>query len=419
MLDCLIFAGYLMLCVFGVLRSRFVRNSQLPARTLAVLLLLKITAGCLMGRYYQFQQNADSWGYHKDALIEYRLLGESPRAYFLNLFHSGYAHGYSGLLSTHDSFWNDLKNNSMVKLVSVLHFFSGGRYYVNVVLFNTLAFFGLLALYRLYRDSLPGRSRLLLLPVFLLPSSLLFGSLIHKDGVVLALLGFVCYFFNRICRGRRWFSIGTLLLAAMLFLFFLRNYVLAALLPALGAWYFAFKTKTRVAYWTFLFFGLMFAVFFFSGRLWPRADFLQYTVQKQQDFLDLEKGNTTVSLRKLEAQPHSFIKNLSEAATNGLVRPVWGDRALSTALLPFILEIAVCWGIFILFLFFRDTSSGPWPPFVLPLAVFAFLLCLFTGYIVPVLGAIVRYRAVYLPFILMPLLLGIDFNKIPKKLIKK
>jgi hypothetical protein len=205
----------------------------------------------------------------------------------------------------------------------------------------------------------------------------------------------------------------------MLFLFFLRNYVLAALLPALGAWYFAFKTKTRVAYWTFLFFGLMFAVFFFSGRLWPRADFLQYTVQKQQDFLDLEKGNTTVSLRKLEAQPHSFIKNLSEAATNGLVRPVWGDRALSTALLPFILEIAVCWGIFILFLFFRDTSSGPWPPFVLPLAVFAFLLCLFTGYIVPVLGAIVRYRAVYLPFILMPLLLGIDFNKIPKKLIKK
>ena len=420
MLYLLIFTGYLLLSVVAVLRSRFVRASGISPKFLIAILLLKIVAGVAMGRYYEFQQNADSWGYHKDALVEYRLLATSPREYLLNLFHSGYAHGYGGLLSTHDSFWNDLKNNSMVKGVSVLHIFSGGRYYVNVVLFNTLVFFGLIALYRVFRDAFPNRDRVLLIPVFLLPSTLLFGSLIHKDGMVLALLGFVCFFFKRICErdGKQGFN-GLIVMLCLLGIFFLRNYVVAVLLPALLAGYAASVKKGSGLRWSMLFFLLLFVVFFFSRNLLPRADFLQYTAQKQHDFMALEKGNTTLVLHRLEATHVSFIKNFPEALINGLVRPVWRDAGLSKALLPFVLELSCCWGVLIIFIFFRDRKLRWESPLIFPLLFFAFFLCLFTGYIVPVLGAIVRYRAVYLPFLVAPLLGGINLVQLKSIFIKK
>jgi len=409
----LIFTGYLLLSVVAVLRSRFVRASRISPKLLVALLLLKIAAGLAIGRYYEFQQNADSWGYHEDALVEYRLLAASPREYLLNLFQSGYSRGYGGILSTHDSFWNDLKNNSMVKAVSVLHIFSGGRYYVNVVLFNTLVFFGLVALYRLFREVFPQRHRVLLLPVFLLPSTLLFGSLIHKDGLVLAMLGFVCFLFNRVCKksGKVWLDV-ILILFFLTVLFILRNYVVAVLLPALFAWYVASVKKGSGLRWGLTAFSLLFLVFFFSRNIDSRADFLQYTAQKQHDFMALEKGNTTLALHRLDANPISFIRNFPEAFINGLVRPVWGDTVLSKALVPFVLETSICWGLLVLTIFFRIRRNPLGIPFIFPLLFFAFFLCLFTGYIVPVLGAIVRYRSDYLPFLVAPLIAALDFDRI-------
>jgi len=58
-----------------------------------------------------------------------------------------------------------------------------------------------------------------------------------------------------------------------------------------------------------------------------------------------------------------------------------------------------------IFLFATHKNSFPVPKaFLVTIVGFLFLSFLFIGHIIPNLGAIIRYRSIYLPFILTPLM---------------
>ena len=95
-----------------------------------------------IGAYYgQMAQMIDTWAYHNEALQEYELLKTHPIDFFTNLFHTSYESGYSNFLTTHDSWWNDVKANFLIKLMAVFDLFSFGHYYVNVIFVCFLTFF--------------------------------------------------------------------------------------------------------------------------------------------------------------------------------------------------------------------------------------------------------------------------------------
>jgi hypothetical protein len=402
-----------MILCWSLTKIRFVQNAGLANAVIIAIFVCKIMAGLVNGWLTHFTPEVDTWKYHSDGLIEYHLLFSNPKEYFTNLFYTGYSYAYEGVLQTQHSYWNDLKTNLMIKLVSVFHVFSGGNYYVNVILYNFLAFFGHIALYRAFREVYKARPWLLICVVFLLPSLLYFSSAIHKEGLMLAAIGIIVF---NVQQGlhhtgfgfRRWAAV----VLPLCLVFLLRNYVVFALLPALAGWVLAKKIRVAPVL-IFLMVYLVAAVVFFNlHKVFPAVNLPAYMVQKQSDFFELEKANTAIPLHTLQPHFTSYVKNAAQALQHVLCRPFFSDAVLSKFLLPFSVEL-LFYGIVILaFFFLRKTAVSFNHPFVLFGFFFALSVCLIVGYTVPVIGAIVRYRAIYLPFLIAPFLLQLDWDKI-------
>lgn len=377
-----------------------------------VLFAVKIMAGIFSGWLMRNSMNSDTWIYHRDALVEYHLLFTNPSEYFTNLFYTGYQYGYDGVLQFHDSYWNDLKTNLMVKFVSVLHIFSFGHYYVNVVLYNFLVFFGNIALFRIFSNIYQNRDKLLVVTCFLLPSFLLFSSTLHKEGLIFAAISITCYCFYTFIKFTG-FSKRKILLVVLLFLliFFFRSYIIIILIPALFAWFIAERKKYPPIMIYSLIFSAGIFVFFITPYFLPTVDFPQLVIQKQLDFLSLERANSYIGIKPLLPDYKSFLTNAPQALNHTLLRPYIGDYKLSLPLIPFIVELMLYQLLFILFLFFRNKSAVD-KPFIFFCIFFSLFILLIIGYTVPVLWAIVRYRAIYFPFLLTPILCEIDYRKI-------
>lgn len=184
-----------------------------------------------------------------------------------------------------------------------------------------------------------------------------------------------------------------------------------ALLPALMAWVMAYKKKKYplVAYGVVYFIAVV--IFFTLRYLSPAADLPQKIVQKQADFLSLQKARSFIDITLLLPTLKSFITNAPQATGHVLLRPYITDYRLSFYLLPFAIELFFYQILFITFLFFRNKTLAV-DPFILFCLFFSFSVLLITGYTVPVMYAIIRYRSVYLPLLLAPLLCNINWEKL-------
>ncbi len=380
------------------------------------ILLAKIAAGVLLGVITQHAAIADTWLYHRDALDEYHLLLKNPGRYFVNILDSGYKDKFGGVLQLNHSYWNDLKTNFTVKLISLLDIFSGGDYFVNVVLYNFLIFLGCMGLYRVFYYQYKKHHYLLAVVIFLLPSTLLFSSTIHKDGLILAAIGTLLFtFYRALCFTG--FTVKRIVIMAttFLFIFIIRNYVAFMLLPAMFALAFCIKSSFN-KYLIFTATYVIFIVLFFNvSRIFPAIDPPQLVVQKQADFFGLQRANSYVETDTLQPTAKSFISILPQASAHSLGRPVVADYKLSLPLLPFSAELLVYEIAILICLLFQKRILSP--NAVLLFSIFFSLSVLvIIGYTVPVIWAIVRYRSIYLPFILLPVLLNTNWKLFKAKL---
>ncbi len=413
MLIYILFFFWLIFLSWVLTRLKFVKQAGLGAATIIAIFLCKIAAGLVSGKITAGKPNFDTWNYHFEALKEYHLLFTHPKEYVTNLFQTGYSYGYQGVFVTTHSFWNDLKDNLIIKIVSVLHIFSGGNYYTNVVLYNFLTFFGGVAVFRVFDQLYPGRSKLLVTGSFLLPSLLYFGSTIHKDGIIFCALGMLFFIFYQALYISG-FTVKKIMviIICLLPIFLLRSFIFIGLLPALIALVIAVKKKFNATI-TFSVVYIVAAIIFFNLQyLLPSVNLPQYIVQKQAEFLTLEKGNTTVPVDVLQPDGVSFLKNAPQALSHSLFRPYLTDYALSRMLLPLAAEWWCYQMLLIAFIFFKRKDLSFNHPVIIFSLFFTLSICLVIGYTVPVLGAIVRYRSIYLPFLILPILSNIDWQKL-------
>ncbi len=406
-----LFFFWLIVLSWCLTKIRFVKNAGLNNKIVIGLFIIKIIIGLINGWLTAGRGNVDTWGYHRDALEEYHLLFTHPKEYFTNLFYTGYSNRYGGFFQTQNSYWNDLKTNLMVKLVSVLHIFSGGNYYVNVVLYNFLIFFGITGLYRVFKEVYNASTWLTVAMVFLLPSVLYYSSILHKDGLTLAAVGIIIFnIYYGLHQDGFSFKRVFFIFFVFLLMFLLRSYMVFALLPALAAMVICYKKRFNIL----LVFAIVYmasAILFFNLQyIFPSVSLPQYVAQKQADFISL-KGNTAIPVNTLKPSFASYAANAPQALQHSLFRPSFADYKLSVLLLPFTLEMVFYFYLILLF-FYRPGKETYHKPFVLFSLCFAFCSFLFIGYTVPVLGAIIRYRSVYLPFLLAPFVLHTNWNAI-------
>jgi hypothetical protein len=141
------------------------------------------------------------------------------------------------------------------------------------------------------------------------------------------------------------------------------------------------------------------AVFFLAGDIVPALDFPAYVAQRQQEFLAL-KANSMMQAEVLQSSFTGFLKMLPSAIGNVLFKPLPGEGGQLLYLVHAI-EIYVFWA-FIIYTAYKNKFKLR-PRLVKPLfwsmLLFAISNLLIIGYIIPNIGALVRYRSIFLPWI--------------------
>jgi hypothetical protein len=410
----LLFAGFLVLFAWLVTQIKFFTKSGLTPAQLIIIFLLKVMAGIFygwIGVYYgELAQMVDTWAYHYESLKSYEILLKDPSNFFPSLFHNPYEQGFTRFLSSNDSWWNDLKGNFLLMILSFFNLFSFGHYYINVIFYSFLSFFGPVAIYRVMRDVFPAQRLAVLIASFLIPSFIYWTSGIHKEGLIfigLALAVYHIYFGLKESRFPLYRVL--LILFGMLLVLALRNFLIITLIPALIAWILAQKTRYKPL---LVFSGLylFFVVLFFTARyIHPALDFPDAVVVKRGEFLALH-GTSSIVLPQLEPTIKSFIINTPQAFTLAAIRPYPADvhHLLSLAAA---IEINLLLLLFVLFLLLRKNLTF-WTPFLWFGVFLAVSILFMIGYTVNNLGAIVRYRSIILPFLFVPIIALIDWQRI-------
>lgn len=417
-LSYLLFFAYLALFCWLLTRIKFITSTGLGNKLILLLFLCRISAGLLNGYInLYFYHDTDSSFFHLQGIAEYHLLLNDPKSYFSNIFQSNYQDGYTRIFDTTDSFWNDLRSNLISKLLAVFNIFSGTNYFINTIFYNFLIFFGSAGFYKLFSVIFPGKKNTLLICLFLLPSFIYFTSGIHKDGLIFLGLGIVCVNMNYILENRVTIKRALFITGGLLIILLIRNFVFLLLIPALLAWMIAGKRKHMV--WQtfvilYIFFG---SVFFLSGFLSSKFNLPQYVSERQIEFISLSKASgSAINVNPLFPNFRSFLNNTPQALNHSLMRP-YITEVTSILLVPAVLEI-LCYELLLLLFFFFRFKNSINRPFIYFSLFFTISIYMLIGYTIPILGALVRYRSVFLPLLITPIACSINWNFIRRETYK-
>ena len=418
-MEYLLFVMYLVLFAWFFTKVKFFARSGLSRSQLIILFLLKVMAGIFygwIGLYYGgLAQMWDTWGFHTNSIQEYHLLYNNPHEYFTNLFKDPYEGGVSKFFGTTDSYWSDLKGNVFIKILSVFNILSLGNYFINVVFYSFFTLFGPIAIYRVMTDVFPGKKMAVLFATFLVPSFLYWTSGIHKEGLIFTGISLIIYCIYFGTKEKKFgFKRIVGLLTGLLLILTLRNFIIVLIIPAIVAWLLSNRwPKYGLAIFSSLY--LLFGILFFASRyINPRFDFPQAVVNKQKEFIDLA-GGSSIPIRQLKPDAISFLINSPQAITLSTIRPYPSDVRHILSLAAAI-EVNALLLMFVLFLIWpkKNLQSKNLLYFCI---FFAMSILLAIGFSVNNLGAIVRYRSVILPLLVIPMAASIDWRRIGKKFI--
>lgn len=408
MLSALLIGVYGALLVYAMQRLPFHRAAGLSGKMLGGLFITKCLAGAFSTwMILRTQALPDVLMFQREAMKEYELLFSHPTDYLLNFFQAGYAHGHAGFLQAGESYWNDVTVNIIIKLLSLFNIFTGGDLYANGLFFNAVVFTGLVAWYRGFQRLFGVDGWPLWVSIFLVPGALVYSSAIHKEGLVMAGLGWGWYALSRLLGQQKLLGKYLLLLVlAAVFLVLQRNYVGLAFLASLPVviWGWNRPRQAPLVATVLLLIGI--SAFFGLRLVHPSLDFPTWLAGKQAAFLGLPKGNTTVDLPVLDGQLSSYWRVLPTALDHGWLRPYGVDVERSWLLLPFWVE----WWLLLLGAvlslgWYLRRGAKPMLMYLSWMLLFSGIILIIIGYTVPVLGALVRYRTVLYPLFALPMLM--------------
>ncbi|WP_431214704.1 hypothetical protein ACQ86N_08035 [Puia sp. P3] len=383
----LLFIGYSLLIIYGLLKIPFVRDCGIRPVFVLLFFALHAATGILHNwiafRYYP--GHGDPWQFYQlSFMYRTRLLSDFSR------------------FMEDNSTLTYITHNGIIGVNMLLNIFSRDNLDINTLLFSFPVFLGNIALFRVFRRRFPDAAAAAL-TVFLLPSTLFWTVCIHREGVLYMLLGLLTWAFDRWLVSPRLHrrSLYCCLLSLLLILFF-RFYIVLSLLPALVIWLLLEKPSltrrllTPVAAIAALTILLLVFAPGLSGRL------AQAITARQLEFSQLE-GNSRLPLPRWTAPGPAFLGSSPQpsamASSNHL--PGSGGKPLYLA---FSVELVTIWCLIIISLLWRRKHPSAPQPFLAFCLFFSLSGLLVIGAMVPFAGAIVRYRSFFLPFLLAPAL---------------
>jgi len=423
---------YALVCVAAVRFLRFFHLTNIPRHYLIGAFLLKLLAGLVFflvyTRYYTDTSTSDALRYFNDSQIIYHewfqhrdvfwtlMKGEesSNPAYLevinqLEAWSSGYTYGLSDDCST------------IIRINVVISFISFGSFHVHAILLTFFSFIGFTAIFKAFVSFFLGKEKWLFAISFLLPSVVFWTSSVLKESALFFFLGMMLLHMIKLLTDSRLVFSWFMMVVCFVILFYLKMYVIVSMLPAFLFLMVARSLKTISPLLIFLAVHILCFVLaqnahhFFTG-----GDFLYVLHKRQTDFYNvayLSQAGSVIDIPPI-GTVWQFILHFPQAFFLTYFRPM-PFEVLTVPGICFGFENLIYFIIFVMTWVKRKKSftNNEWI-ILLFLMSFVLVFASILGNCVPILGAILRYKIVALPFLLIVLAMIIDKNKLPLKLRK-
>jgi hypothetical protein len=302
-----------------------------------------------------------------------------------------------------------------------MRFFSFGTYYPHAIVMSFLAMIGLTAIYRLFIEAQQGKEFVLMIIVYLMPSTLLWTSGLIKEAFLIFSLGMMFYTLQQIIiQEKRNKIVFVQLFLFLICLFLIKPYIIFMIFPGAVSWILFHKFKSYKLIQIsgiYLIYGILICTF--SAEILGR-NIPDLLTSKQQEFYFVAKrehANSLISIPQLNGTYSSLVLNTPSAIITSMFRPhileVKNPLMLFAALENSLLIILVIWVLLSL----PQEYKNKFPDLFYIALFFSFAIFVLTGLVTPILGAVVRYKVPALPFFLFALVTLIPskyFNYQPK-----
>ncbi len=413
---------YLGIFIFILFRWKFFDIKDISKKYLAGFFLLKVTAGiCLTliyTYYYTDTSKADIYRYFNDSKFITSLVFHEPQVWIKVISGIGmnepetFRHLLPTQYFSHPE--NDFATNNtfIIRVISVLNFLSFNNIYINTLLLNFLSFAGLTVFYKSFSKYFAEFPLILCVPVYLLPSVVFWGNGLLKEQLIFTFLGFF-FFTPRIFREKRLFLTLTFKLIIVSVIYHIKPSVALCLsasiifLPDINI-----SNARRIT--TVCCIAAAIMVFVFAIAPEWRDGLCWQIITKRNEFISLamnEKARSYAADVLTSASCNQLFSLIPPAIIDAILRPfLWEDLSL------FEFFSAIENTLFLTFitvqLFFIKIPKGKEIWLGLFCCSFALLNYLIIGLTVPIAGALVHYRTIAAPFLLLTFLLVTDKNRL-------
>jgi hypothetical protein len=376
--------------------------------------------------HYTDRKTGDTYRFFDDATIMWEAREEGVEVYLKLLTGIGmkederamnYYYSMTHMERSFDeAFFND--NKTIIRANALIMPLSRGHYHVHIAFWCFASMIGLTAILKVLVRYFPRKKMAMFASVFLLPTVLFWGSGVLKEPILLLGLGL---FFRGIMR----FAYGEFkpansigFLSGIVFLILAKGYVLFALIPASLGLLLA-RALPRVNFW--IMFGiphlLLLVLLFVGSSIHPALDFATQLNLKQTAFYNVAEDSEAGSLLELPQIDNAtdILLNAPNALHVSYLRP-WIWEWKKALYIPAALENFLLFVVILVMLWnFRR-------PYGLAIPIIAFSLStvltlgVLIGEVVPVLGAVVRYKMPALIFLFVLLFSLIDHIRLQRRL---
>lgn len=403
---------YLLILVYGLiiiawmLRSPYFRLKGLPYGTAALLFVVKTIMAWLYYWVYQhYYEGGDVMLYLRDGQIVYETLYTDPKAFLMLCFGPSDLQQVPELIATQVDamgYWHDTGHYMVVRSIALMNLLSFGSALVNYMFMGLLSTLGLVFIYKAISKHVQP-NRMLQIALFGIPSILFWTSGLHKEGLVLFFAGALVTDGTKLLKGdiKPLWIFGAVMGFVLLYL--VRDFVALLMIPAL----ISLLIASRVSKYTWVIYLAVYAMTIVAGTAIPLGDggnYLDLILTKQDQFKALQGGNTQLPVHMLQPTIGSLLAHLPEAFYRAMFSPVeliQGTWPHIVSALEGILLVAL-----LLFGFIKNQWSKTLKdPYAMAFLALGITLLLLIGYIVPNIGAIVRYRSIALLFLFVGILM--------------
>lgn len=210
------------------------RRYFLPALT------LKIGGAIFIGLIYAYYYGSgDTSEYFRHAQTVNSSFDESIGTWFNMIFRipAWYDNEYSQYISQIGPWYESPAEYTIVALAAFIGIFTFTTYLPTAVIFGTIAFTGMWALFRTFALKYPAYTKYIAICALYIPSTIMWGSGIFKDTICMFGLGWMTYGAFRILIHRDLSAKNVILtIISFYFVAVIKVYILLAFLPALMLW---------------------------------------------------------------------------------------------------------------------------------------------------------------------------------------